>query len=67
MSLWKKDRMPERVESFREIYSRKNRPRARPGFVKLIRDGLRMIQNLISSRPSMAEIDQAGRENGIRL
>ena len=29
--------MPDRVESFKEIDSRQNRPRARPGFVELIR------------------------------
>ena len=33
--------MPDRVKSFREIDSKKNRPRARPGFVKPIRNGLR--------------------------
>ena len=39
--------MPDRVKSFREIDSRQDRPRARPGFVKPIRDGLRKIKNLI--------------------
>ena len=39
--------MPERVKSFREIVSRENRPRARSGFVKPIRNGLRKVQNLI--------------------
>ena len=39
--------MPDRVKSFREINSRENRPRARPGFVKPIRNGLRKVQNLI--------------------
>ena len=33
--------MPERVKSFREIDSRRDRPRARPGFVKPIQNGLR--------------------------
>ena len=33
--------MPDRVKSFREIDSRENRPRARSGFVKRIRDGLK--------------------------
>ena len=33
--------MPDRVKSFGEINSRKDRPRARPGFVKPIRNGLR--------------------------
>ena len=42
-----KDGIPDRVESFREIDSRQNRPRARPGFVKPIRDGLRKIRNLV--------------------
>ena len=59
--------MPDRVKSFREIDSRQNRPRARPGFVKPIRNGLRKEQNLIWSRPSRAETDLAGRENGIRF
>ena len=39
--------MPDRVESFGEIDSRENCPRARPGFVKPIRNGLRKVQNLI--------------------
>ena len=39
--------VPDRVESFREINSRKNRPRTRPGFVKPIRNGLSKEQNLI--------------------
>ena len=39
--------MPDRVKSFREIDSRQDRPRARPGFVKPIRDGLRKQRNLI--------------------
>ena len=59
--------MPDRVESFREINSGKDRPRARPGFLKSIRNGLRREQNLIQSRPSRAEADLAGRENGIRF
>ena len=52
--------MPDRVESFREIDSRQNRPRARPGFVKPIRNGLRKVQNLIKCRPSRAETGLAG-------
>ena len=59
--------MPDRVESFGEIDSRQDRPRARPGFVKPIRNGLRKVQNLIKCRPSRAETDLAGRENGIRF
>ena len=47
--------MPDRVKSFREIDSRQNRPRARPGFVKPIRNGLRKVQNLIKCRPSRVE------------
>ena len=39
--------MPDRVKSFREINSRENRARARSGFVKPIRNGLRKVQNLI--------------------
>ena len=39
--------MPDRVKSFREIDSRENRPRAQPGFVKPIQNGLRKVQNLI--------------------
>ena len=39
--------MPDRVKSFREINSREDCPRARPGFVKPIRNGLRKVQNLI--------------------
>ena len=38
--------MPNRVKSFREIYSREDRPKSWPGFVKLIRKGLRKEQNL---------------------
>ena len=42
-----KGRMPDRAKSFREIDSGKDHPRARPGFVKPIRNGLRKVQNLI--------------------
>ena len=59
--------MPDRVKSFREIDSRQDRPRARPGFVKPIRNGLRKVQNLIECRPSRAETGLAGRKNGIRF
>ena len=59
--------MPDRVKSFREIDSRQDRPRARPGFVKPIRNGLRKIQNLIKCRPSRVETGLTGLENGIRL
>ena len=59
--------MSDRIKSFREIDSREDRPRARPGFVKPIRKGLRKEQNLIECRPSRAETGLAGRKNGIRL
>ena len=39
--------MPDRVKSFGEINGRQNLPRARPGFVKPIRNRLRKEQNLI--------------------
>ena len=47
MSFVEKGRMPDRVKSFREINNREDRPRAWPGFVKPIRDGLRKVHNLI--------------------
>ena len=42
-----KGRMPDRVKRFREINSKQDRPRARPGFVKPIRNRLTKVQNLI--------------------
>ena len=42
-----KGEMPDRVKSIREIDSRQDRPRARSGFVKPIRNGLRKTKNLI--------------------
>ena len=63
----KKGEMPDTVKNFREIDSREDRSRARPGFVKPIGDGLRKVQNLIKCRPSRAETSLAGRENGIRF
>ena len=45
--LVEKGGMPDRAKSFGEIDSRENRPRAPPGFVKPIRNGLRKVQNLI--------------------
>ena len=42
-----KGKVPDRVKSFREIDSIEDRPRARPGFVKPIRNGLKKVQNLI--------------------
>ena len=41
--------MPYRAKSFREIHSIKDRPRARPGFVKPIRDGLRKLLRKVKS------------------
>ena len=38
-----KGRLPDRVKSIREIDSKENRPRARPGFVKPIQNGLRNL------------------------
>ena len=52
--LMEKGGMPDRVKSFAEINSVKNRLRARLGFVKSIRNGLRKVQNLIECRPSRA-------------
>ena len=43
----KKGGMPDRVKSFQEINSREDRPKAQPGFVKPIQNGLRKKQNLI--------------------
>ena len=59
--------MPYRVKSFREIDSRPDRPRARLGFVKLIQNARRKVQNLIECRPSRAETGLARGENGIRF
>ena len=58
--------MPDRGESFGEIDSREDRPRAGLGFVKPIRNGLRTIKNLIKSRPSGRKPSWWG-ENGIRF
>ena len=43
----KKGGMPDRAKSFREINGGEDRPRARPGYVKPIQNGLRKVQNLI--------------------
>ena len=59
--------MPDRVESFRKIDNREDRPRARPGLVKSIRNGLGKKQNWTEGRPSRAETGLMGRENGIRF
>ena len=56
-----KSGMPDRVKSFREVGCSKDRPRARPGFVKPIQNKLKKIKNLISSRPSRAETGLAGK------
>ena len=58
-----KSGMPDRIERFREIDSRENRPRARPRFVKPIQNGLRKVQNLIECRPTREETGLAGKEN----
>ena len=47
--------MQDRIKSFLEINSEEDRQRARPGFVKPIRNELRKEQNLIGSIPSRAE------------
>ena len=57
---------PDRAKSPRETDSRQDRPRARPGPAKPIRNGPRKVQNLIKCRPSRAETGPAGRENGTR-
>ena len=62
-----KGRDARQSQYFGEINSRQDRPRAWPGFVKPIRNGLRKIQNLIKCRPSRAETGLTGRENGIRF
>ena len=62
-----KGEMPNRVKSFQEVDCSGNRPRARPGFVKPIRDGLRKEQNLMQSSLFREETGLAGRENGVRL
>ena len=51
---------PGRVKSFGEIDSGENCLRARPGFVKPIRNELRKVQNLIKCRPSRAGTSLAG-------
>ena len=58
----KKNAMPDRVESLRQVDRGKNRPRTRLGFVKPIQNGVRKIKNLIKSRPSRAETGLAGKE-----
>ena len=59
--------MPDRIKSFREIDSRQDCPRARRGFVKPIRNGLRKVQILIKCRSTSTETGLAGKENGIRF
>ena len=65
MSLWKRVGC-QTVESFREINSREDRPRAWPGFVKPNQNGLRKIKSLIYCRPFREETGLVGRENGIK-
>ena len=54
--------MPDRVKSCREIDSRQDRLRARPGFVKPIQNRLRKVQNLIECGPTRAETGLTGRK-----
>ena len=49
-----KSGMPDRVKSFREINRREDRPRARPGLGKPIRNGLRNEQ--------LSSVDRPGRK-----
>ena len=65
-SVYEKSGMPDRCKSFREI-DRQDRPRARPGSVKPIRDGLKKEQNLIKSRATRVETGLTGRENEVRF
>ena len=46
-SVNEKSGVPDRDKSFREINSRKDRSRSRPGFVKPIPNGLRKVQNFM--------------------
>ena len=46
--------MPGRVESHKKVNRSKNRLKARSGFVKPVRNGLRKKQNLIEIRPTRA-------------
>ena len=62
-----KSGVPDRIESFREVDRSKNRPRARPGFVKLIRNGLGKKQNLVKSRPLRTKTGLMRRENIVRF
>ena len=59
--------MPGRVESFGEVDSSKNRPKAWLEFVTPSQNELRKEQNLIKSTASRAETGLAGRENKIRF
>ena len=59
--------MPDGDNSFREIDSKKDRPKARLGLVTLMRNEFRKIKNLIKSRPTRAETGLAGRVNGVKL
>ena len=56
-----KGRMPDRVKSFREINSRLDRPRARPGFVKLIQNGLRKVWQVVRGRRLESYVDKKTR------
>ena len=63
--IMEKGGMPDRVKSFQKNNSKEDRPKARPGFVKPIRNGLKKKHNLIKCRPFWEETGLAGRENGI--
>ena len=66
MSLWKKAECQTESKALEKSIV-ENRLRARPGFVKPIRNGLTKVQNLIECRPSRAETGLVTRENGIRF
>ena len=57
--------MSEKIESFGEIDSSKDRPRASLGFAKPIRSGLRKKPDLIASRSSKTGL--AGRKDEVRF
>ena len=63
----KKNEVPDRIKSFREVDSSDNRPTAKLRCVEPILNELRKKQNLIKSKPSRSETGLAGRENKIRF
>ena len=62
-----KSGVPDTVKNFGEVNSSKNCARARLGFVKPIRNGLRKIKKLIKSRPYRDEAGMVGRKNRARF